>query len=75
MEPKNVPNMTCLILGHNYYKDESLDHQSDSVICKACGTTANISNNGEFITDSKDTFIQKSMQKLFALKRRLYSHS
>jgi len=71
MKPTSI-NMKCLILGHNYYKDDS--NQSNKVYCKNCGAEASINSNGDIISDiSEDKVIEQSFRKLFLLNRSLNS--
>ncbi|TCK67967.1 hypothetical protein DFQ05_1751 [Winogradskyella wandonensis] len=65
-------NMTCLLLGHNFYKKDHLNKLTDEVICKNCGTQMLIDSNGDIDTSAaKDKNFETTLRKFFLLKRKL----
>lgn len=70
MEPTTTDNMTCFLLGHNYYKSSELDDSQEKAICKNCGSKTYLNLDGEFNANPNDnkSFIN-ALRKLFILKR------
>lgn len=73
MKPATNDNMTCLLLGHNYYKIADTHQSNDKVICKNCGVISKIDTKGNFISiPSIDENFVTALRKLFLLKRSMY---
>lgn len=70
MKPTTNDNMTCLLLGHNYYKLADTLQSNDKVICKNCGAISKIDANGNLAsTPSISKTFVTALRKLFILTR------
>ena len=74
MKPTNTDNITCLLLGHNFYKKELTDKSKDEVVCKNCGTQMVMAKNGDLDTSAaNDKTFETALRQLFLLRRKLTS--
>ncbi|MFD1062730.1 hypothetical protein ACFQ1Q_05685 [Winogradskyella litorisediminis] len=72
MNPTDSDDMTCLLLGHNYYKLAVANTNNETVVCKSCGKHSKINPQGDFTTTKyEDKAFVTALRKLFLLKRGL----
>ncbi|MCC1483322.1 hypothetical protein [Winogradskyella immobilis] len=69
MKPTTNNDFTCLVFGHNYQK-----LNTSKLICKNCNTiTCTDEYDNLDASISKDKTFEKTLKKLFLLKRKLAS--
>ena len=74
MKPTTNSDLACLVFGHNFYKSEYFNKHSSKLVCKNCNTVTFTDQHGNFDTsDSKDKTFEKTLKRLFLLRRQLAS--
>lgn len=74
MKPTSNKDLSCLVLGHNFYKSEPSSNTTPKLICKNCSTEVFTDQNGNFDASvSEDKIFEKTLKRFFLLKRRLAS--
>lgn len=76
MKPTNTDNVSCLILGHNFYKEQTFYKNSDKLCCKNCNHTILTDKHGNFNSSgSADKTFENTLRKLFLLRKTIAANS
>ncbi|ARV09831.1 hypothetical protein BTO05_09320 [Winogradskyella sp. PC-19] len=71
MKPTNTDNISCIIFGHNFYKPQEGESDTDHLKCKNCNSSTIIDKHGNFNTSGADKTFESTLRALFLLKRKI----
>jgi len=72
MIPTNTDNISCLIFGHNFYKETDSETKKEQLVCKHCQAKVAVDHHGNFETSpTADKTFENTLRRLFLLRRKL----